>query len=248
MNRVIIIGASSGLGRALAEQFIAMGWKVGLAARRLTELQSVKSMNPANITIARIDVSEDNSVDILNKMIEDMGGMDLYLHCAGILVDESEVSSETLIKVTEINAVGFGRMVASAFDYFCKSGKKGQIAAISSIAGFRGLEALPAYSASKAFDSTYLEALRQKADGLKLPITITDIKPGWTRTPLLDSDRKYIFEMDADKVTNKIMKAILRKRKTAVIGKRWKILTALERIIPTPLWQKIHVPIWVDKE
>ena len=244
MKNIIIVGASSGLGRDLAIQFINLGWKVGVAARRTSALDSLREINPHNIYTAKIDVTDDNSVDALNNLIEEMGGIDVYLHCAGILADETALTPDIASRVAETNSVGFARLIAAAFDYFRRAAKPGQIAAISSIAGIRGLGDLPTYSASKSFDSTYLEALRQKAHGMKLPLAITDIKPGWTRTPLLNSNRKYLFETDSDKVTEKIFRAILRKKKTAVIGLRWKILTTLERLVPTPLWMRIHLPRW----
>lgn len=246
MKNIIIVGASSGIGKELAIRFIRLGWKVGVAARRISALDSLREISPENVYVTKIDVTEDNSADNLHELIERMGGMDVYLHCAGILADETEVSPHITCQVAETNAVGFARLVSTAFEYFRKSGRSGQIAAISSIAGVRGLGDLPAYSASKAFDSAYLEALRQKAHGLKLPLAITDIKPGWTRTPLLNLNRKYLLEMNSDKVTDKIFRAILKQKKTAVIGLRWKVLTTLERLVPTPLWMRLHLPLWKD--
>lgn len=246
MKKIVIVGASSGLGLALAERFLKLGWEVGAAARRLSSLEKLKESAPERVRIAKIDVTDENAVSHLTQLIDEMGGMDVYIHCAGILKEEHDVSADTARTVAETNAVGFSMCVATAFEYFRESGREGQIVGISSIAGIRGLGDLPAYSASKAFDSTFLEALRQKADMMKLPLVVTDIKPGWTRTPLLESNRRYMLEMDRDRVTGLIFKAIMKKRKTVVIGLRWRILTAFERVVPTTLWTKLHLPLWKD--
>lgn len=157
---------------------------------------------------------------------------------------DKALSIETEVKICETNAVGFTRMCATAFKYFETTRRPGRLVAISSIAGTRGLEAMPAYSASKAYDSVLLEALRQRADGLKLPLRVVDIKPGWTRTPLLADDKHYMFEMDADVVADSIHKASQKARRSATIGLRWKVITALERLVPPCIWEKIHVPLW----
>ena len=135
-------------------------------------------------------------------------------------------------------------MCETAYHYFETSREPGRLVAISSIAGFRGLEMLPAYSASKAYDSVLLEALRQRSDGRNLPLRVVDIKPGWTRTPLLADDKHYMLEMDTETVADLIFKASLKAKRSVVIGLRWKLITSLERLVPSCIWQKIHIPIW----
>lgn len=243
-KRVVIIGASSGLGRRLAEFFIRDGWRVGVAARNINALKELKSIDPGQVEISVIDVTDPNADKRLLDLIHEVGGIDIYLHCVGILPEETTLENDVQCKVVDTNATGFVRMISTVFEYYRKSGVNGQIAAISSIAGYRGLEALPAYSASKAFDSIYLEALSQRAHNLKLKINITDIKPGWTRTPLLENGKKYLFEMDADKVAFLIYNSVIRKKKVAVIGRRWKVITSIERLVPAPIWRKIHIPLW----
>ena len=247
-KRIVIVGASSGFGLALAKLYMESGWIVGLAARRTEPLERLKSQLPSRVSYARLDVMEPEAPEVLRGLIEHIGGMDVYLHVAGILLDEGNGDTSSGCRIAETNATGFARMILTAFEYFRKSGRRGQIAAITSIAGIRGLGDLPVYSASKAFDSTLLEGLRQKADRLRLPLKITDIKPGWTRTPLLDSGRTYFWEMDSEKVTLRIFEAILKEKRSVVIGKRWKVATFIERIIPGRIWSKLHIPLWRDKQ
>lgn len=251
------MGASSGLGKRLAEKYILAGWKVGLAARNIEKLKAIaldfKNISPRyfeNIEVARIDITQKDAPEKLEDLIGRLGGMNVYLHCSGILADEESLSEKSQNGVIATNAVGFARMVSAAYRYFRDNkesdGGRRQIAAVSSIAGIRGLSQLPAYSASKAFDTHYLEALRQRADAERLDLTVTDIKPGWTRTPLLSSGRRYMMEMDESRVVEKIFKAIENCRSSSVIGKRWKILTAIERVIPSLIWTRLHLPLWRD--
>lgn len=246
-RRIVISGATSGLGRALAELFIADGWRVGVAGRNMRALDELKSIAPERVMSAQIDVGSREAPERLISLVTALGGMDIYLHCPGILLENPELDPEKEVKVAETNATGLARMVASAFNYFRHSGAKGRIVAISSIAGCRGLGDLPAYSASKAFAQTYLEGLRQYADKLHLPLQIVDIRPGWTRTPLLDPARSYLLEMDAERVVPEIYKAVLTAKRSCTIGLRWRILTCFERLLPAAVWQRLHLPLWRDR-
>lgn len=243
-KRIVIMGATSGLGRGLAERYIAAGWTIGAAGRNKGALESLKALAPEQVHIAEIDILSEDATDKLESLIEECGGMDIYLHCSGIALLGKEPTIETEVRIAETNAIGFTRMVSAAFRWFETRKCKGRLVAISSIAGVRGLEALPAYSASKAFDSTLLEALRQRSDMLRLPLKIVDIKPGWTRTPLLEPDVHYMWEMDANRVADLIFKASLKANRTVTIGLRWRLLTSLEKIVPGAVWQKLHIPIW----
>lgn len=244
VKKVVITGATSGLGRALAEKFVANGWRVGASGRNMEALTELRRSAPDMIVTSRIDVCSEDAPERLCELAEAVGGMDIYLHCPGILIDNPNLVTDSEIRMVETNAVAMSRMVSEAFRWFRDSGQPGRIVAISSVAGCRGVGALPAYSASKAFCQAYLEGLRQRADELKLPLSVVDIRPGWTRTPLLDSSRRYLMEMDAESVTRKIFKATLHAKRVATIGLRWKLLTFFERHIPSFIWEKIHIPLW----
>lgn len=244
MKKVIIMGATSGLGRALTERYIKAGWKVGAAGRNEKALAELTALAPDQVVTAKIDILSDDAPAELRQLISLCGGMDTYLHCSGVAMLNEELSLDTELNICETNAVGFTRMCETAYHYFETLREPGRLVAISSIAGFRGLEMLPAYSASKAYDSVLLEALRQRADGRNLPLRVVDIKPGWTRTPLLADDKHYMLEMDAETVADLIFKASLKAKRSVVIGLRWKLITSLERLVPSCIWQKIHIPIW----
>ncbi|MDE6555506.1 MAG: SDR family NAD(P)-dependent oxidoreductase, partial [Duncaniella sp.] len=129
--------------------------------------------------------------------------------------------------------------VASAFRFFENQGMPGTIAAITSVAGTRGIGEMPAYSASKRYQSNYIDALEQLAVSKGLDISFCDIRPGWTRTPLLDPDRKYFMSMSERKVVISTVKALIRSRRVAVIDGRWRMLCAVWRRVPRCLWPHI---------
>ncbi len=237
-KKIVIMGATSGLGLNLAKMFVSAGWRVGACGRNESALERLKAEAPDRIETAAIDITATDAPSRLFELIGRLGGMDIYFHGSGIL---RESAPEATIAT---NVGGFARMVTSAYDYFSHLRQPGRIVAITSIAGTRGLADLACYSASKAFDSTLLEALRQRADKDRLPLRIVDIRPGWTRTTLLDSDKRYLLEMDQPTVCRAIFRATLRSRRVAIIGLRWRILCTLQRLLPSALWQRFHLPLW----
>lgn len=243
----MIVGATSGLGRGVAEHFIGAGWRAGIAGRNRTALDELAALAPDRVFTRRIDITAADAPDQLEALAGAMGEIDIFLHCAGILQEDSELPDAPMRRTVRTNVEGFTASLGWAFRHFRDSRRPGRVVAISSIAGFRGLGDLPAYSASKAYDQAFIEALRQKADAMRLPVRFVDIRPGWTRTPLLASDTHYLLEMPATDVLPKIIRAVLRARRSATIGLRWKFLTTAERILPACVWQRLHLPLWRNK-
>lgn len=246
-KRIVVMGATSGIGREVAEAFASRGWRVGAAARNVDRLVTLRNKYPANIVILPIDITDNNASGKLMRLIDINGGMDIYFHSSGILRDDLSLDETDSIATIDINVVGFTRMISAAYRYFRDNGLPGRIAAISSVAGVRGLGRLPAYSASKMYDRSFLQALQQLTviDGSHLHIT--DIRPGWLRTPLLNPDRKYIFESDLKHTLPKILRAIVSGRRYVTIGMRWRILTTLEHCVPARLWSRLSIPLWHDR-
>jgi short-subunit dehydrogenase len=114
-------------------------------------------------------------------------------------------------------------------------------AVISSIAGTKGLGAAPAYSATKRFQNTYIDALEQLAHIQKLPIRFTDIRPGFVATGLLNDGKHYPMLMHTEKVARHIVCALEKKKRIVVIDWRYRILVALWRLIPPFLWKRLPV-------
>ena len=167
-----------------------------------------------------------------------MGGVDVYVHAAGIGWQNPALVAEKELKTAETNAVGFIRMVGTAYRYFAKQ-HKGHIACISSIAGTKGLGPAPAYSATKALQNTYLQALEQLAYQQRLNLRFTDIRPGFVDTPLLTGTTQFPMLMPVERVAQSIEKAIRRQRHVCIIDWRWRVVTDLWRLIPNGLWRYV---------
>lgn len=248
LKRIIITGASSGIGYQLAKAFASRGVPVGLAARHTEPLLELKRQYPDNVEYISLDITKPSAAEKLNELIDKCGGMDIFLHCAGILDGESTLDPEAEARVVRTNAEGFARMVSAAYLYFRQRRKRGQIAAITSVAGIKGIGAMAAYSASKAFDQEYLVALRQLSNTQNAGIYITDIRPGWIRTPLVDETKTYPMEMDLQYAVPQIIEAIVRRRRVAYIDWRWGLLCSLWRLLPDTVWTHVKITPWRDKK
>ena len=150
------------------------------------------------------------------------------------------LNADIELKTMETNAVGFTRMIGCAYRYFTNNGG-GHIACITSIAGTKGLGPAPAYSATKAMQNTYLQALEQLAACKHHNIHFTDIRPGFVDTPLLDGTHNLPMLMTTEKVARSIIKAINHRRHICVIDTRWCILTFFWRLIPNWIWRRMRL-------
>lgn len=241
MKRVIIMGASSGMGYALAEALASRGVKVGIAARHVASMSALKEKFPEFVEYADIDVTKRNALEKLHALIEKTGGMDIYFHAAGIGYENLTLDPEREVEIIKTNAVGFARMLCGAYRYFRDNGIKGQIAAITSVAGTNGIGRISAYSSSKRFDQAYMVALEQLAHAEGADISFTDIRPGWVHTPMIPDDRKFPMEMTVEYVLPFIIRAIVRKKRVEVIDFRWNVLVGLWRLIPNALWTRMKI-------
>ena len=239
------MGATSGIGLNVAEKLVQKGWRVGLAGRKDEVMQTLAEKYPDKVVWRHIDVTRPEAGASLRKLVDKLGGMDTYFHVAGIGYENDALDPALETATLRTNVTGFTRMVDEAFRYFRDERKgRGQIAAITSVAGTNGVGRLASYSASKAFQQTYLKALNQLSNIQGLHIRFTDIRPGWVRTPLLDADKEYPVSMTLPYAVPLIVKALRRKKRVAVIDWRWNIIVGLWRLIPDWLW--VRLPIRVD--
>lgn len=240
MQKVVIIGASSGMGLEVARLFLDKGCRVGVAARRENRLEALKQLAPDRVVTAALDVTADDADRCLRDLIEELGGMDLFFYSSGIGKQNRTLSPDIELNTINTNAMGFARMIGEAYRYFAEQGK-GHIAAITSIAGTKGLGPAPAYSATKALQNVYLQSLEQQAHARGLKIQFTDIRPGFVNTDLLKGDFRYPMMLKPDKVARRIVNAILNKRHVVVIDWKYAILTALWRRLPRVLWRHLKL-------
>lgn len=238
-KRIIIIGATSGIGYEVARLYIKQGWRIGVAGRRLERLEELRAEAPGQIETTQLDVTSPDAPKRLVELIRKVGGMDVFLLSSGVGSQNRALNQEIELATVQTNTAGFTRMVTAAYDYFREHGG-GQLAVISSIAGTKGLGSAPSYSATKRYQNTYIEALDQLAHMEKLPIVFTDIRPGFVKTDLLKND-KYPMLMSPEYVARKIVKAIERKKHRAVIDWKYAILVFFWKLIPSFIWRRLPI-------
>lgn len=240
MKRAVIIGASSGMGYEVSRLLLAQGYTLGVAARREDRLLALKQESPDRVEVATIDVTADDAPVRLRELINRLGGMDLYFHVSGIGKQNRTLTEDIELNTVNTNGMGFTRMIGEAYRYFAERGK-GHIAALTSIAGTKGLGPAPSYSATKAMQNVYLQALEQQARSRGLDIHFTDIRPGFVDTDLLKGDFHYPMMLKPQAVARDIVKAIQNKHHVKVIDWKYAILTAMWRRVPRFIWRNIKL-------
>ena len=240
VKRVVIIGATSGIGLEVAKGYLKAGWQVGIAGRREEELEKLRRTAPGQVCAQVLDVTHEDAPYLLKQLIDELGGMDLFLLSSGIGKQNLSLTPDIELQTAATNVEGFIRMVTAAYHYFEQQGH-GHLAVISSIAGTKGLGSAPAYSATKRFQNTYIEALDQLAHINRLPIVFTDIRPGFVATDLLNDGKHYPLLMDAAKVGRHIAWSLERKQRIVVIDWRYRILLFFWKMIPRWMWKRLPV-------
>lgn len=220
-----------------------LGWDVAIAARRDERLKATAALAPDRIIWKTVDVTATDAAERFYDLIRERGGMDVLLYCAGTGYQDPSLDPGIVETTLQTNVVGFARILNAAYKYFRDTANvsQGQIAAITSVAGTKGMGIAAAYSASKRFEQIYIDALEQLAWTRHVNVTFTDIRPGFITTDLLDSSRTYPMAMSLQYAVPRIVRAILSRRRVAVIDSRWRIVTALWGLIPRVVWRRINL-------
>lgn len=238
MKKAIIIGASSGIGYELAKILSRNHYLVGAMARRVKLLNELRNDAENELFIQEIDAADtESAMDILTKFINEMGGTDLIVISAGTGDINNDFNWHKENETIKTNVAGFAALANVAFHHFMEKGS-GHLVGISSIAALRGGRESPAYNASKAFESNYMEGLRQKIRRLRLPITVTDVKPGFVKTAMAKGEGIF-WAAPADKVALQIYNAIKCKRSCVYITRRWRFIAWLLKMIPASLYERL---------
>ncbi len=238
MKKAIIIGASSGIGKELAIILANNDYEVGLMARRTELLEALKNEMSTKSQLGHIDISKTaDAIDKFRNMIQKMQGVDLVVINAGIGFLNPELDWSKEQQTIDVNVCGFCALAGEAYKLFAKQGH-GHLVGISSIGALRGNPIAPAYNASKAFMSNYLEGLRKKAFQEKSPIIITDIKPGFVDTDMAKGEGKF-WVATPQKAAEQIYLAISKQKKHAYITHRWRLIGWALKLMPEWLYQRI---------
>lgn len=238
MRKAIIVGATSGIGKGLAEILTQTGYKVGITGRRINLLNDLKSTNPDLYIIKNFDVTDAKSTyRNLEELAAELGGLDLLIISSGTGDINETLDFQTEKQAIETNINGFTAVAGWAYNYF-KNQNSGHLAAITSIGGIRGSSQAPAYNATKAYQINYLEGLRQKAKKDHIRIDITDIRPGLVDTDMAKGEGLFWIS-SVEKAANQIFKAIMKKRKIVYVTKRWLLVAILLKLLPGAIYERM---------
>ena len=250
MKKVIITGASSGIGEALAYEYAQKGYALGLVARRLDRLEQLQkdlAQYGSPVVIRSLDVANDHEIlPVFESIRDELEGVDIIIANAGITAvhrtgqDDFEVNR----KVVQINLISAMATVDAAATIFRNTVQfknkqpSGHIVGVSSVSAFRGIPGSAAYSGSKAGFSNYLGAVRMELQ--KKGISVTTVHPGFVATELADNMEKYPFVITAKKAAQEIFKGIHKKEANIIVPKLpWSVLSRLVTVIPDKLISKV---------
>lgn len=236
-KKIIIVGASSGIGREIACKYVVNNQLVGVTGRREHLLNELREKFPEQIFISCFDVMGNDNREKIQRLIEELGGLDILIYNSGYGDPSKELEWEIENTTTKTNVNGFVEIVSYAFNYFVQQGY-GQIAITSSVAAVRGNSWAPAYSASKAFMSNYAEGLNIKAKRLKKDIVVTDIRPGFINTKMAKGNGQF-WVVPKEKAAEEIIRAIEKKTRVAYITKRWWLVAQVMKLLPYSIYRRI---------
>ncbi len=238
MQKAIVIGASSGIGRELAKALAREGYVLGLAARRVELLTELQRELPTGSHLKRIDVTRAHEArKLLEELICEMGGTDLIIISAGVIFQDPDWDEEC--ETINVNVTGFTAMFNYAFNYFCKKGS-GHIVGISSVAAVRGGHCSSVYNASKAFQSSLMHGFRIRARRMGVNVHITDVRPGHVSTTMMEGQKGAFWVIPTETAARQIAAAIRKKRKQVYITPRWRIVALFMKILPDWIYSRFY--------
>lgn len=231
-KKAIIIGASAGIGRALALAMSKAGYEVGITARRAELLNTLQTEMAGKSYIKVMDIAKTEEARAqLSELVAEMGGMDIIV--LNSAVGHGFLAWETDKEMIMVNTLGTVALGDWAADFFKKQ-EKGHLVGISSVAMHRAFRTAIVYSATKSFLSAYLQGVRHYFVHKKGVFTVTDIRPGFVETFMTSQNdpKKMIWVTKADKAADYILSAIENKQKVAYISPRWWILGKVMAYMP----------------
>ena len=239
-KNVVITGASSGIGAALAQAFASKGYNLGLAARRIDKLETLaKQLEESyhvRVAVTTLDVQEDSTIaPALNRLAQALGQIDIVVANAGITGVRRSGSGDIAIDkaIMQTNLIGAIATLDAATKLFLAQGH-GHLVGMSSFSAFSPLPGSAAYSASKAALTNYMNAMRLELMNKKIDVTI--IHPGFIKTDIAPHMDKYPFVIEADVAAQQMVRAIESKKVNVIVpAMPWKAAKGLMNLMPDPL-------------
>lgn len=235
-KKAIIVGASSGIGWALAYVLTREGYTVGLCARRLARLSQLQSDLGKSSFIALKDITSKDAFEDFEEYLQSQGSVDLVVISAGTGHINPGLEWKLENETVDVNVKGFTAIADASMRFFLKQGY-GHLVGISSVALFRGNAETPAYNASKAYVSNYLEGLRLIAAKKNLPVHVTDIRPGFVLTDMAQG-KQIFWAATPEKAVAQIYQSIRKRKKIAYITRRWRLVSWALRILPEWIYRR----------
>ncbi len=240
----LIIGASSGIGEALARRLAQTGYRVALVARRLDRLEQLAAAlnaeaGPDRARAYAHDVTHyAEAPGLFRKILAEMGRLDVVVYNAGVLVPvgPDEFDFEKDRQMLDVNVLGALAWLNPAAALFERQ-RSGHIVGVSSVAGDRGRVGAPAYNASKAALSTYLEALRNRLT--RRGVHVLTVKPGFVKTDMLRASARTFWVITPEQAARDIVNALRARRQTIYTPARWGLLMFIIRHIPSFLFRRL---------
>ncbi len=247
MKRVVVVGATDGLGKALAAEYASRGAWVALVGRSPEKLEAVRReiagrFPDATVASVLCDLNDrDRLAPAFREAVAAIGHCDLFIYNAGVMhhgdgmTAEPEKDRETM----EVNAVAAVGMLGLAANYFGEA-RRGQIAGISSIAGDRGRKGNPAYNASKAALTTYLEGLRNRLH--PFGVTVSTVKPGFVGTRMTAGKKGLVWVAPPEEAARIIADRLGRGHEVFYVYRRWALFGLVLRHVPRAIFKRVGPP------
>ena len=235
---IVIIGATSGIGKALFEKYANENNRIGIIGRRANLLDELQQKYPSKTITAKADITNLEEIEqAINALHKELEYIDLAIVCSGIGDINATLEYNVERLTIDTNVVGWTFVIDMLYHIFEQQGH-GHLVAITSAGGLRGEPMAPAYSASKAYQINYMEALRKKAYKSGSQIYVTDIRPGLVNTAMAKGEGLF-WVMPVEKVANQIITAIHKNKYKAYVTKRWHILAIINKILPYCLYKRM---------
>lgn len=235
---IIIIGATSGIGKALFEKYAADGNRIGIVGRRTLLLDELRQQHPECTITATADITEQDEAErAIHDFTKELGHVDLAIVCSGTGEINPTLDYALERPTLNTNVIGWTFVIDMLFHLF-EQQAHGHLVAITSAGGLRGEPMAPAYSATKAYQINYMEALRKKAFKAGGKVIVTDIRPGLVNTAMAKGEGLF-WVMPVEKVASQICAAIRKRKSKVYVTKRWHVLAIINKNLPFTLYKRM---------
>lgn len=235
---IVIIGATSGIGKSLFEKYANENNRIGIIGRRVHLLDELYQKYSSKALPTKADITNLEEIEqAINALHKELGHIDLAIVCSGTGNINATLDYDVERPAIDTNIVGWTFAIDMFYHIFEQQGN-GHLVAITSAGGLRGEPMAPAYSATKAYQINYMEALRKKAYKSGIQITVTDIRPGLVDTAMAKGEGLF-WVMPVEKVASQIISAIHKHKNIAYVTKRWHFMAIINKLLPFCLYKRI---------